>query len=153
MRTIIRTTIIRDRDGYEVRDYGNPAPAKGATILGGPPSGVHIIGKAGVNEMIPISTAANLRLWKKARQLDSVHDVTTFMDSWGQLSRGLRDDGSRPYRESFLLVEPHLQDLKKLANFVEAGDRQGFCLSLNNHVLLSRANIAIDVADAPESPE
>jgi hypothetical protein len=151
MRTVVRATIIRDKDGYEVRDYGNPAPAKGATILGGPPSGIHIIGKAGVNEMVSISSAANLRLWEKACRLKSAQEVAVFMSRWGQLSRWLTDNGDQPYSEAFLHIEPFLQDLRHLAQFVEMGDKHGFCLNLKNHVLLSRANIAIDITD-PKLP-
>src|SRR5207253_1629784 len=123
----VKTTIIRDRAGYDVRDYGNPDPPEGATLLSGPPTGVHIVGKSGTNKMVSISTADNLRLWEKARHLISADDVANFMSRWGQLSRGLLDDGSQPYSEPFLLIEPYLQGLKQLASFVEADDKLGFC--------------------------
>jgi hypothetical protein len=147
MRSVVRTTIIRDKGGYEVRDFGNPKPPPGATLLSGPPTGVHIVGRAGANEMVSISTTDNLRLWEKARHLISPQDVADFMSRWGQLSRWLTDDGSQPYSEPFLLIEPHLQGLRQLANFVEADDKFGFCRSLNNQLLLARANIAIDIND------
>jgi hypothetical protein len=147
MRSVVRTTIIRDKRGYEVRDYGNPTPPPGATLLSAPPTGVHIVGKAGANEMFSISTADNLRLWEKARHLISADDVADFMCRWGQLSRWLTDDGSQPYSEPFLLIEPHLQGLRQLASFVETDDKFGFCRSLKNQLLLARANIAIDIND------
>ena len=148
MHTVIKTTLIRDRDGYEVRDYGDPALASGQTILGGPPSGIHIVGKSGVNELISISTAANLRLWRKACQLVSAVEVANFMCRWGQITKWLTDDGKQPYAESFLLIEPHLRDLKSLAYFVESDDKRGFCSSLKGQFLITRANVAVDVSDS-----
>lgn len=147
MRSAVKTMIIRDRGGYEVRDYGYPKLPEGATLLSGPPTGIHIVGRTGTNEIISISSASNLRLWEKACRLISPQGVANFMSRWGQLSRWLNDDGSKPYSESFVLIEPGLQGLKQLAGFVETGDKHGFCRSLNDHVLLSRANIAIDIDD------
>lgn len=106
MRAVVRTTIIRDLNGYEVRDYGEQKPGK--TILSAPPSGVHIVGKSGVNEKFFISTDQDLRLWEKVRRLDSTEDVAGFMSNWGQISRWSGDDAERAYSESFLLISPTL---------------------------------------------
>jgi hypothetical protein len=45
------------------------------------------------NDRVYISTAQNLRLWEKARELDSPDDVAAFMSKWGQLSRWIGDKG------------------------------------------------------------
>jgi hypothetical protein len=149
MRAVIRTTIIRDTKGYEVRDYGEPKPGK--TLLGGPPSGIHIIGRSGINEKFLISTDQNLRLWEKVRHLNSPQDLADFMSRWGQVSRWLGEDGSRPHSESFLLLEPHIKAIKQLASYVEAGDKVGFCWNLKDRILVERANFIIDT-DQPEMP-
>lgn len=151
MRASVRTTIIRDLNGYGVRDYGNPQPDPKRTLANPAPSGVHIIGMSGINEMVSISTADNLRLWKRAHKLNSPDDVAAFMGRWGQISRSLLDDGSRPYDEPYLLIEEHLRGIRYLAEFVESGDKEGFCLSLKGNRLLDRANIAVDIEE-PESP-
>ena len=150
MRTSVRTTIIRDRAGYNVHDYGNPTPVPGVTLLGQPPSGVHIIGRSGANEKVSIRTTQNLRLWEKARKLNSPHEVAGFMDRWGQISRWLGDDGSKPYSEAYILIEPHLQSIKELATCVEIGDKQNFYLSLTGNRLVDRAIIAVDLTE-PDS--
>lgn len=150
MRAIVRTLMIRDRDGYEVRDYGNPEP-KGAaknTILGGLPSGIHIVGRSGSNETYWLSNEQNVRLWEKARTLNSPETVAEFMSRWGQITRWLTDEGDRPYEESYLLIEPHLKGLSYLADLVDAGDKFGFCWALHKHRLLDRANITVDVSDS-----
>ena len=151
MRAAIQTTIIRDREGYEVRDFGEPASDPSATLAGQPPSGIYIVGKSGTNDRFLISTEQNLQLWRKACRLNSPQEVAEFMGRWGQISRWLTDDGSRSYKESYLLLEPHLQAIKQLAVFVDAGDKSGFSSSLVGNRLLDRANIAIDVnqQDAP----
>jgi hypothetical protein len=64
----------------------------------------------------------------------------------GQLSRWLSDDGSRPYAEAYLFIDEHLSAIKKLADFVDAGDRRGFSATLNGGRLLDRANLRIDLA-------
>jgi hypothetical protein len=151
MRTSVQTTIIRDSGGYEVHDYGNPVPDPSVSLLGQPPSGIYIVGKSGVNEKVVISTALNLHLWEKARRLNSPHEVAQFMDRWGQISRWLNDDGSKPYKEAYFFIEERLQGIKRLAGYVDASDKQGFSSSLNGSRLLDRANIAIDIND-PLSP-
>lgn len=150
MRAAVQTTLIRDRQGYDVRDYGQPAFDPKLTLLGRPPSGIHIVGRSGLNELVTISTASNLRLWVKASQLVSPEQVAGFMTKWGQLSRWIGDDGSRPYEEPFILLEPHLNGLRQLAGYVEAGDRDNFYLNLKNNRLLDRANLTVDVQN-PES--
>lgn len=147
MHASVQTELIRDLKGYEVRDYGNPAPDPKTTILGQPPSGTHIVGKSGANENVIISTADRLRLWDKARRLNSPREVADFMSRWGQISRWLGDDGSRPYSEAYILIEPHLQSIKRLASYVEIGDRKSFYMSLTGGRLLDRTTIAIDVND------
>jgi ribosomal protein L24E len=57
----------------------------------------------------------------------------------------------RPYKEPYFIIDEHLQGIKRLAEYVEAGDREGFSLVLNGNRLLDRANIAIDISQ-PESP-
>src|SRR5216684_3378749 len=152
MRVVIRTMMIRDREGYEVRDFGERPPKNpGETLLehATHPSGIHIVGKVGVNEKdVWISSELNLRLWEKARKLETPDSVADFMSRWGQVSRWLTDDGSRPYNEAYFFIEEHLTALKRLANFVDANDKSGFCSSLNRHLLLDRANIAIDASQA-----
>ncbi|MBI3702729.1 MAG: hypothetical protein HY244_02475 [Rhizobiales bacterium] len=150
MRASVRTTIIRDLAGYEVRDYGNPAPVPGASLLAGPPSGIHIVGKSGTNETVTISTAQNLRRWEKVRRINSPEEIVEFMNAWGQISRWLGDDGSKPYSEAYILIEPHLQSIKQLASYVEGGDKRNFYLSLTGNRLLDRAIIAVDVNE-PDS--
>lgn len=148
MRALVRTLIIRDREGYEVRAYGDPDPKTIAekTLLGAPPSGIHIVGRSGKNETHWLQGDRPLRLWQTARKLRSPKEVATFMTRWGQLTRWLGDDGSRPYEESFLLIEPHMSGLRRLADFVDAGDKVGFSLSLNENKLVSRADIVIDTS-------
>jgi hypothetical protein len=120
------------------------------TLLGAAmrPSGIHIVGKAGVNECLWISNDETRGLWEKARKFDSPESAADFMSQWGQISRSLLDDGTRPYDEAYILIEEHLAGLKHLATFVDAYDRIGFCSSLNQQVLLHRANIVIDVSQA-----
>lgn len=151
MRTFIETMIIRDRGGYKVHDYGNPALDPKATLAGQPPSGVYIVGISGINEIVTISTTQNLRLWEKARELDSPDELVVFMNRWGQLSRWLGDDGSRPYSEPYILIRPHLDGIKQLAKFVDAGDRDGFGWSLNGRRLLDRANLKIEFTQSSPS--
>jgi hypothetical protein len=153
MHAIVRTLIIRDRDGYEVRDYGNPEPGNAAknTILSGLPSGIHIVGRSGSNETYWLSNEQNLRLWEKARRLNSPQRVAEFMSKWGQITRWLGDDGARPYDESYILIEPHLIGLIHLADFVDVRDKFGFCLALKEHRLLDRANITVDMS-SPDMP-
>jgi len=146
MRALVQTMLIRDRKGYEVRDYGDPEP--GGTLLSGKSSGIHVVGKSGVNEKSWISIEANHHLWDRVRSLNSPSGLAEFMCRWGQLSRWLGDEGDQPYEEPYILIEPHLNSIKYLARFVDADDRVGFCQSLKKQVLLSRANIAIDTADA-----
>ncbi len=144
MRTLVQTTIIRDSKGYLVQDYGNPPPVPGVTLLGQPPSGVHILGVSGINEKIVISVGDNFRLWEKARRVSSPQSLAKFMNKWGQLTRWLNDDGTKPYSEAYILIEPHLIGLRYLASFVDAGDREGFSANLNGNSLLGRANLKID---------
>src|ERR1700730_11608942 len=146
MRALIRTTIIRDRSGYHLHDYGDPAPLRpGQSLLSGPPSGLHIVGTSGVNEMIRMTTAQDLRLWDKARRLSSPSDVADFMSRWGQITRWLGDEGDRPYEEPYILIEPHLKGLKYLGEYVDSGDKSGFARSLDKNMLLERAGVAIDI--------
>lgn len=153
MRAIVRTLIIRDRAGYEVRDYGNPDPQNPAerTLAGAPPSGIHIVGRSGVNETFWLSNERSLRLWEKVRRLNSPESVAKFMCRWGQITRWLIDDGTKPYQESYLLIEPHLVGLKHLASLVDSGDKFGFSWNLYEHQLLSRTNITVDVGH-PDLP-
>lgn len=150
MRATVRTLIIRDRDGYEVRDYENPEPKNAVerTLLGAPPSGIHIVGRSGSNETFWLSNEQNVRLWEKARRLDSPGRVAEFMSSWGQITRWLGDEGDRSYKESYLLIEPHLKGLSYLADLVDGGDKLGFCRALHKHRLLDRANITVDLSDS-----
>ena len=149
MRAVVRTMLIRDREGYEVRNFGQPK--EGGTLASLSPSGVHIVGKSGENEKTYVSTPQDLRLWQKGRKLQTADETAVFMSRWGQLSRWIGDDGDQPYQESFMLIEPHLEGLRYLASYVESGDKTDFCLTLKNQLLLSRANIIIDVND-PDFP-
>jgi hypothetical protein len=146
MRALARTMIIRDRAGYEVRDYGEPAA--GGTLMTAKPSGIHIMGKSGVNDNVWISAGGNYGLWQQARSLDTPLSVAKFMGKWGQLSRWLTDDGNQRYDEAYLLIEPYLKSIRYLAGFVDTGDKLGFGKALNKQVLLSRADITIDVDDS-----
>ena len=148
MKATVRTLIIRDRAGYEVRDYGEPSRASSSTILTGQPSGIHIVGRSGVNETLWLSTEANRNLWRKVRKLSSPDSVSEFMNAWGQITRWLTDDGTRPYSEGFILIEPHLTGLKYLADIVEAGDRLEFSAAISTHNLFSRTNITVDVTSS-----
>ena len=103
-------------------------------------------GIRGINEKHVISSEQNLRLWDKARRVESPEDLVEFMNSWGQISRWLGDDGSKPYSEPYLLIEPHIDGLKWLASFVEAGDRIGFAMNLKGNRLLDCANLRIDTS-------
>src|SRR6267142_882530 len=117
MRAVIRTMVIRDSEGYEVRDFG--PPKEGATLASWAANGVHIVGRSGKNDKSYISTAQDLRLWEKAREFNSPEDVAAFMSKWGQLSRWIGDKGEQPYSEPFLLLEQNLSGLKALAACVE----------------------------------
>ena len=88
---------------------------------------------------------------KKVRRIESAEDVAEFMSKWGQISRWLTDDGSRPYSESYLLIEPHLSGIKHFAGYVDTSDKIGFCYSLRDQLLVERANFVIDTKH-PEMP-
>jgi hypothetical protein len=102
MRTLIQATIIRDQDGYAVHDYGNPAPDPSLTLMNQPPSGIYILGKSGTNEKVSISIARNLRLWERARRINSPDEAAAFMNRWGQISRWLTDDGRQAIQRTLL---------------------------------------------------
>jgi hypothetical protein len=87
----------------------------------------------------------------KGALLSSPEDVAAFMSRWGQLSRWIGDDGSRPYEEAFILLEPHLAGIRHFAGYVEAGDKESFCRGLKGQILTERANLVIDIDD-PDLP-
>lgn len=144
MRAIVRVTVIRDIDGYQVVDYGPERP--GRTLLGAPPSGIHIVGVSGRNESVTYSLDQNLRLWKKIVAAEDVDGVAAFMSRWGSLDifHTVTEPKNR-FDTAYILLEPLIQGLQYLAKKVEAFDPEGFSMSLRENAVF-HGKIAVDVA-------
>jgi len=108
-----------DAEGYELLSFPVMPTNRPATIIGGPPEGKYIAGRSGRPMLRPVS---NPNTWRNLLKLEGPETLVQFQTEYGPLTPV---DPSERFFEPWILLEPVLELLLKLAKCADACDQEG----------------------------